>query len=189
MVASLAQIYPEQGRALRQHLTDKRSLLAAARRMTTGCAAHSGWAHTDMDNYVNRPLDDILDLPEIQHVLKHIWLGASVPAAPVLLVQAVHDPLITIEDIDTLAETYMAFGATVVYHRDMLSDHILLRAMSAPMTLRWLSDRFAGRPLTDSFVSTTWRLLMSPTTYRDMARLALIAAKLISGRTVGRLQL
>lgn len=189
MAASLAQIYPELDRALRPHLTDKgRSLLAAARQMTTVCGVLR-LANRDMDNYVDRPLDDILDLPEIQHVLKDIRLGASVPAPPVLLVQAVHDPIIAVDDIDALAETYTACGATVTYHRDMLSDHILLQPMSVPMTLRWLTDRFAGRPLTDNFVRTTWPMLLSPNTYRGMARLAFIAAKLITGRTVGRRQL
>ena len=35
----------------------------------------------------------------------------------------------------------------MTYHRDMFSEHLLLHPMSAPMTLRWLIDRFADRPI------------------------------------------
>jgi hypothetical protein len=182
MVASLAHIYPELGRVIQQHLTDKgRSLLAAARRMTT-VGGVLRFANKDMADYVNRPLDQILDLPEVQHVFNEIRLGTAAPAPPVLLVQAVHDSIVAVDDIDALAETYRAAGADVTYHRDMLSDHMLLHPMSAPMTLRWLADRFAGRPLTDSVMRTTWPTLLNPGTYRGMARLAVIAAKVIAGR-------
>ncbi len=69
---------------------------------------------------------------------------------PVLIVQAVHDRIISVDDIDELTETYTNGGASVTYHRDMFSEHLLLHPMSAPMTLRWLRDRFAGRPLRDA---------------------------------------
>ena len=63
-----------------------------------------------------------------------------------LIVQAVHDQIISVDDIDELADTYSAGGAYVTYHRDMFSEHMLLHPMSAPMALRWLTDRFDGRP-------------------------------------------
>jgi hypothetical protein len=74
----------------------------------------------------------------------------------------------------------------VTYHRDMFSEHMLLHPMSAPMTLRWLRDRFAGRPLSDNLVRTTWPTLLNPSTYRGMLRLAVISAKVIAGRRVER---
>ena len=80
----------------------------------------------------------------------------------------------------------MAGGASVTYHRDVFSEHMLLHSMSAPMTLRWLRDRFAGRPLDEHLVRTTWPTLFSPSTYRGMARLAVIAAKVVTGRRLGR---
>ena len=94
--------------------------------------------------------------------------------------------MIAVDDIDALVETYLAGGADVTYHRDMFSEQLLLHPMSAPMTLRWLSDRFAGRPLTDNMVRTTWPTLLNPMTYCGMARLAVIAAKVITGRSVDR---
>jgi len=103
-----------------------------------------------------------------------------------LIIQAVHDFLIDVNDIDELADAYSAGGANVTYHRDLFSEHILLHPMSAPMALRWLTDRFAGRPLTDHLVRSKWPTLFNPMTYRGMARLAVIWAKVITGRPVGR---
>jgi len=189
MVSSLVEIYPELGRVLHQHLTDKGSaVLSAVRRMTTASGVLQ-LAKTDMADFVGPPLDQILDLPEVQYVFNDIRLGRSIPAPPVLMVQAVHDPIIAVGDIDALAEIYTAGGAAVTYHRDMLSAHALLHPMSAPMTLRWLTDRFAGRPLTGHLVKTTWPTLLNPTTYRDMARLTVIAAKVVAGRSIGQSRL
>jgi alpha-beta hydrolase superfamily lysophospholipase len=186
MVASLVQIYPELDRVIQQHVSDKgRSLLAALQRMTV-VGGVLRWANKDMNAYVDRPIDEVLDLPEVQYVFNEIRLGASIPAPPVLMVQAVHDSVIAVDDIDALVETYLAGGADVTYHRDMFSEHLLLHPMSAPMTLRWLSDRFAARPLTDNMVRTTWPTLLNPMTYCGMARLAIIAAKVITGRSVDR---
>ena len=141
---------------------------------------------TDMGDMVDQPLEQILDTPEVQHVFDDIKLGAAVPTPPVLIVQAVHDQLISVEDIDELADTYSSGGADVTYHRDMFSEHLLLHPMSAPMTLRWLTDRFAGKPLTEHLVRTKWPTLLNPMTYVGMARLVRIAAKVITGRTVER---
>ena len=179
-------VYPELDRVIQQHVSDKgRSLLAALQRMTV-VGGVLRWANKDMNAYVDRPIDEILDLPEVQYVFNEIRLGASIPAPPVLMVQAVHDSVIAVDDIDALVETYLSGGADVTYHRDMFSEHLLLHPMSAPMTLRWLSDRFAGRPLTDNMVRTTWPTLLNPMTYCGMARLAVIAAKVITGRSVDR---
>ena len=54
------------------------------------------------------------------------------------------------------------------------------------MTLRWLQDRFAGRPLTDHLVRTKWPTMFNPMTYIGMTRLAVIAAKVITGKAVHR---
>ena len=103
-----------------------------------------------------------------------------------LVVQAVHDRIISVEDIDDLTETYTKGGASVTYHRDMLSEHLLLHPMSAPMTLRWLRDRFAGRPLRAHIARTKWPTLMNPSTYRGMLTLGVISAKVMLGRRVER---
>ena len=92
----------------------------------------------------------------------------------------------SVDDIDELTESYRAGGAAVTYHRDMFSEHMLLHPMSAPMTLRWLSDRFDGKPLDEHLVRTKWPTLLNPMTYVGMARLVKIAAKVVTGQTVER---
>ena len=44
----------------------------------------------------------------------------------------------------------------------MFSEHLLLHPMSAPMTLRWLSDRFDGKPLREHMMRTKWPTLLNP---------------------------
>ena len=60
----------------------------------------------DMGKLVDQPLEQILDTPELQNVFDDIKLGTAVPTPPVLIVQAVHDPIVSVEDIDELADTY-----------------------------------------------------------------------------------
>jgi hypothetical protein len=139
-----------------------------------------------MGDYLDEPLEDILSSPEVTHVFDSIKLGAAVPAPPVLIVQAGHDYLIDVHDIDTLAHAYSAGGASVSYHRDAFNEHMLLHPLSAPMTLRWLTDRFARRPVQDHLLRTVWPTMFNPMTYAGMVRLGIIAAKVITGRKIRR---
>ncbi len=58
--------------------------------------------------------------------------------------------------------------------------------MSAPMTLRWLIDRFEGRPLSENVVRTKWPTLLNPMTYQGMWRLGTVAARVVAGRVLNR---
>jgi hypothetical protein len=186
VVAALAHLYPDLDRVIKEHTNEEgRKLLSDLERMTTAEAVIR-MAKKDMGDYLDRPLDEILAMPEVQYVFDNIKLGTKVPTPPVLIVQAVHDYLIDVHDIDALADAYSGGGADVTYHRDTFSEHISLHPLSAPMALRWLQDRFARRPLTDHLVRTTWPTMFNPMTYVGMARLAKIAAKVITGRTVHR---
>ncbi|MET0899132.1 MAG: lipase family protein [Mycobacterium sp.] len=189
VVAALTHIYPDLDRVIQEHATDEgKAMLVSIEKMTT-VGAVLRLIRKDMDAMVDRPLQELLDSPEVQQVFADIKLGTCAPKPPVLIVQAVHDRIVSVDDIDELAQTYMAGGSDVTYHRDRFSEHMLLHPMSAPMTLRWLRDRFAQRPLGDHLVRTTWPTLLNPSTYRGMARLALISAKVITGRRVERLPL
>ncbi|MGH3541955.1 MAG: lipase family protein [Mycobacterium sp.] len=189
VVAALAHIYPDLDRVINEHTNEEgRALLQRLEKMTT-VGAVLRMAKKDMGDYLDRPLDEILAMPEVVHVFDSTKLGTAVPTPPVLIVQAVHDYLIDVHDIDALADAYSGGGTDVTYHRDGFSEHISLHPLSAPMTLRWLQDRFARRPLTDHLVRTSWPTMFNPTTYIGMARLAVIAAKVITGRTVPRRRL
>ncbi|BBZ39256.1 lipase family protein [Mycobacterium conspicuum] len=186
VVAALARIYPDLDRVIKEHTNEEgRALLDALETMTTAEAVIR-MAHKNMGDYLDEPLEDTLARPEVARVFDSIKLGSVVPAPPVLIVQAVHDYLIDVHDIDELADTYSIGGADVTYHRDAFNEHMFLHPLSAPMALRWLTDRFAGRPLTEHLVRTKWPTAFNPMTYAGMARLAVIAAKVITGKKVRR---
>jgi triacylglycerol lipase len=186
VVAALADIYPELNRVIQAHTTEEGKALLQRLHKWTTAEAIIRMAKKDMGDMLDRPLEQILDTPEVKHVFDDIKLGAAVPTPPVLIIQAVHDQLISVEDIDELADTYESGGASVTYHRDVFSEHILLHPMSAPMTLRWLTDRFNGKPLDEHLMRTKWPTLLNPMTYFGMVRLVKIAAKVVTGRTVER---
>lgn len=184
VVSALAKTYPDLNRVIEEHATeDGRALLHRLERMTT-LEAVIRLFRTDMDDLVHPPLEEVLQMPEVQYVFENIKLGTAVPTPPVLIVQAVHDSVIDVDDIDDLAHLYSSGGAQVTYHRDMFSEHMLLHPMSAPMTLRWLTDRFAGRPLDEHIVRTKWPTLLNPMTYAGMWRLGGIVARVMSGGRV-----
>jgi triacylglycerol lipase len=184
VVAALAKTYPDLNRVIDENVTDNgRALLARLERLTTGEAMIRHFRH-DMDRWVHPPLEEVLAMPEVQEVFEAIRLGGTVPTPPVLIVQAVHDSVIAVDDIDELADLYASGGAQLTYHRDLFSEHMLLHPMSAPMTLRWLTDRFAGRPLDAHLIRTTWPTLLNPITYAGMWRLGGIVTRVMLGGRV-----
>jgi fermentation-respiration switch protein FrsA (DUF1100 family) len=186
VVAALTHVYPDLDRIIQEHATDEgKAMLLQIEKMTTAHAVLR-LIGKDMGKLINQPLEQILQTPEVQNVFDSIKLGTAVPTPPVLIVQAVHDHIVSVEDIDDLTETYQSGGASVTYHRDMFSEHMLLHPMSAPMTLRWLTDRFNGKALDEHLVRTKWPTLLNPMTYVGMARLGKIAAKVVTGRRVER---
>ncbi|MDT5340166.1 MAG: hypothetical protein QOD90_5671 [Mycobacterium sp.] len=186
VVAALSHVYPDLDRVINEHVTvEGKAMLTDIQRMTTAHAVIK-LIGKDMDDMVDEPLENILRSPEVQHVFDSIKLGTAAPSIPVLVVQAVHDRIVSVGDIDELTDTYSSGGADVTYHRDMLSEHMLLHPLSAPMTLRWLRDRFAGRPASSNRARTRWPTLLNPSTYRGMLRLGLITAKVATGRRVDR---
>ncbi|MEO3760567.1 lipase family protein [Mycobacterium sp. B14F4] len=186
VVAGLSHVYPDLDRVIQQHASDSgKAMLLRVEKMTTAHAVLR-LVRMDMGRLIDAPLEQILDTPEVRHVFDSIRLGTTVPTPPVLIVQAVHDKIVSVDDIDELTETYRSGGASVTYHRDLFSEHMLLHPMSSPMALRWLTDRFNGKPLSEHIVRTTWPTLLNPMTYIGMARLVKIAAKVVTGRKVER---
>jgi triacylglycerol lipase len=186
VVAALSHVYPDLDRVINEHVTvEGRAMLTEIQQLTTAHAVIK-LIRKDMGNLVDEPLENILQTPEVQHVFDSIKLGTAAPTVPVLIVQAVHDRIVSVDDIDQLTDTYSKGGTDVTYHRDMLGEHMLLHPLSAPMTLRWLRDRFAGRPLSKNQARTKWPTMLNPSTYRGMLRLAVISAKVMTGRRVER---
>jgi len=184
VIASLANTFPSLGDVVDEHCTeDGRATLKRLERMTT-VEALVRMFRKDVDDLLVPPLHEVVAMPEVQEVFDAIRLGTTVPGVPVLMVQAVHDSVINVDDIDTLAHLYSQGGAQLTYHRDMFSEHMLLHPMSAPMTLRWLIDRFAGQPLDSHLVRTKWPTLLNPITYAGMWRLGGIVGRVMLGGRV-----
>ncbi len=186
MIAALTQVFPGAQQVVDKHATEEgKALLEELQTMTTASAV---WRlrHVDIGSYVDMSADELWDLPEVRNIFDETRLGKTTPEVPVLVVQAVHDNIISVEDIDELVRTYVRGGASVTYHRDGFCDHLLLHPLSAPMTLRWLRDRFAGRPLSEHRARTKWPTLLNPSTYLGMLKLGVISAKVIAGGFVDR---
>jgi Secretory lipase len=171
MISALTQVFPGAQNVVDEHAT-----------------AQAVWQfrNVDIGSYVDMTADELWDLPEVRHIFDETKLGKSRPKPPVLVIQAVHDGIISVDDIDALVAEYERIGAAVTYHRDRFCGHLLLHPLSAPMTLRWLRDRFTDRPVEEHKTRTVWPTMFNPSTYLGMAKLGVITAKVVLGRSVER---
>jgi triacylglycerol lipase len=182
MISALTDVFPAARRVVDEHGSEEgKKLLDDLRLMTT---AQAVWRlrGTDIGSYVDMSADELWDLPEVREVFDATKLGQNTPQPPVLVVQAVHDRIISVEAIDNLVASYQQGGAAVTYHRDRFCGHLLLHPLSAPMTLRWLRDRFAERDVREGRARTMWPTLVNPSTWFGMLKLGVITAKVITGR-------
>jgi alpha-beta hydrolase superfamily lysophospholipase len=184
MIAALTHVFPGAQRVVDEHASNEgKKLLDELQSMTT---AQAVWRlrGTDIGSYVDISADELWDLPEVREVFDATKLAQSTPRVPVLVVQAVHDRIISVDAIDKLVASYQHAGVAVTYHRDRFCGHLLLHPLSAPMTLRWLRDRFAGRDTDKGRARTVWPALFNPSSWFGMLKLGVITAKVITGRSV-----
>lgn len=171
VVAGLRRTYPELDRVIRKYVNeDGMRILDSVESMTT-VRAVTRLARHDLDNYIDIPLADLLALPEIVQVFLDIQPGRIAPTAPLLVVQSVHDQIIAVDDVDGQVMRYNEAGAHVTYLRDRLSEHLSLHPLSAPLTLDWLADRFAGVPVPGPSTRTVWSTAFSLAAVRDLVSL------------------
>jgi alpha-beta hydrolase superfamily lysophospholipase len=171
VVAGLRRTYPDLDRVVRQYVNeDGMRILDSVESMTTVRAVRRLARH-DLDNYIDIPLADLLALPEIVQVFQDIQPGRIAPSVPLLVVQAVHDQIIAVDDVDGQVDRYLEAGAHVTYLRDRLSEHLSLHPLSAPLTLDWLADRFAGLPVAEPATRTVWSTAFSFAAVRGLMSL------------------
>ncbi|GAB3032773.1 lipase family protein [Mycobacterium bourgelatii] len=186
MISALTHVFPGAQKVVDEHATDEgKAVLDELQTMTTAQAVWQ-FRNVDIGSYVDMTADELWDLPEVRHIFHETKLGKSQPKPPVLVIQAVHDGIISVDDVDALVAEYKRMGAAVTYHRDRFCGHLLLHPLSAPMALRWLRDRFTDRPVNEHKTRTVWPTLFNPSTYFGMVRLGVITAKVVLGRSVGR---
>ncbi|MFI8566329.1 lipase family protein [Rhodococcus sp. NPDC078407] len=171
VVAGLRRTYPDLDRVVRQYVDEEGlRILDSVESMTT-VRAVARLAKHDLDNYIDIPLADLLALPEIVQVFHDIQPGRIAPSVPLLVIQAVHDRIIAIDDVDGQVERYNEAGAHVTYLRDRLSEHLSLHPLGAPLTLDWLADRFAGVPVPEPCTRTVWSTAFSFAAVRGLVSL------------------
>ncbi|WP_255507063.1 lipase family protein [Mycolicibacterium sp. 018/SC-01/001] len=175
MIASLVHVFPGARKVVDEHATeDGKALLLQIEGMSTGAAIRH-FRNVDITAYVDVTLDELFALPELRHVFEVTRLGQKIPSMPVLLIQGVHDKIVSVADVDALVDTYTAGGAAVTYHRDPLAEHLLLYPFAVPMTLGWLADRLARRDRPAS--RHTWPALLNSRTYASLPALTSAAAR------------
>ena len=168
VVSGLRRAYPELERIIAQHVNaEGLKLLAASERQST-VSALARLARHDLDRYLNIPLADLLALPAMVEVFDDLAVGTRTPEAPLMVVQAVYDQVIHIDDIDGLAERYLARGTHVTYLRDRLSEHLTLLPLSTPLAVNWLADRFNDRELPPAGTRTVRSVIFSRREFRTM---------------------
>lgn len=153
-IAGLRRVYLALDDAIEAHATDsgRRNLAAIAELGTVDALRQFGYH--DIDDYLDIPMADLLAQPDVIAMMTDLELGHHTPTIPLLVVQAVHDEVIGVAEIDDLVARYRSRGVDVTYVRDQLSEHYSLLPLSGPLAVRWLSHRLAGRTVRDRTVSS-----------------------------------
>jgi hypothetical protein len=181
VIAGLAKVYPELSKVIDEHTSvDGRRRLRRLEELTT-VGAVMAHRHDDFDDFLDSPLADVLALPEVLDVIADLRLGERIPECPLLVVQAVHDRIVDVMDVDAQVERYVEGGATVRYVRDLFSEHIGLMLIAQPLMISWLEARFSSTPTTTG-TATVRSLLLSPASWTGYADLVGSTLRLIVGR-------
>jgi hypothetical protein len=180
-IAGLSQGYPALADFLRTHLTPAGTAAFATAAGQCNSENVARFAYTDVYQYFTVP--DPLSEPVPQQVLADDTLGQHTPTAPLFVYQSVNDELIPPADVDAVVSGYCAQGASVTYHRDVLSEHVALVVTGAPDALNWLAARLGGASaaagchtstVASSLLSPTALSTLGPVLYDDL--LALLGA-------------
>ncbi|CAM3968250.1 lipase family protein [Smaragdicoccus niigatensis] len=167
VIAGIRPRYPALSAVIHDHVTlEGRRLLDLAGRLTT-VGAILRLAHTDFDDYVDEPLKELLGTPEVVAVLDDLQLGTHKPSCPLLVVQPVHDQIISVTDVDGQVERYISAGADVTYIRVQFAEHLSGLPLSVPTALEWISARVQGRPTTPG-IRTVWTFRSRPFAYASL---------------------
>ncbi|MFC6010439.1 lipase family protein [Nocardia lasii] len=169
VVAALRRLYPDLDEVITANLLPAgQELLDEVERLAP-LVALLRLSGRNVDQYLRRPLEEILGDPKVRGVIDDLRLGLSAPNCPLLVLQPVNDQVIHSASVDAQVERYRDAGVHVTYLRDRLSDHFTLLPLSTSLSLGWLADRIAGAPLpapstrtvlSTSAVSASWRGLL-----------------------------
>ncbi|MGW5452724.1 lipase family protein [Nocardia sp. NPDC003979] len=182
VVAALRRLYPDLDAALDADILPEGQALLAAVEKLPPIVALLRMSGQSFDDHLRRPLDEILAEPKIRAVLDDLRLGLSAPGCPLLVMQPVDDQVIHCGSVDQQVERYRAAGTHVTYVRDRMSDHFTLLPLSTPMSLGWLSDRFAADPLAPPSTRTVLSSSISALSLRGLVGVVGTALAVATGR-------
>ncbi|MFD3703984.1 lipase family protein [Nocardia sp. NPDC058658] len=183
-VAGLRQAYPELGPMIDEHLDARyRGMLGEAEQRST-FALLLRFARRDIARHLRGGMGELLAEPVLRRILADIEPGTRAPAAPLLIVQGVHDEVIAVADIDAHVRRYQRAGATVRYLRVRRGSHLPLEFLMVPAILDWLSDRFAGMPAPTGTCTVT-SVARSPRALRTHFAFVLLALRMLAGMPIG----
>lgn len=181
VVSGLRHIYPGLGRVVAEHANFEGLRRLKLLEQLTTIQAIAKFAGDDFDDYLDAPLADVLAMPEVLEVFDDLRLAEHMPTCPLLVVQATHDQIIDVLDVDSQVERYVEGGAHVAYVRDRLSEHVLLQPIATPAMLDWLEDRLAGKPA-PAGTRTVWSMALSPRSWNGYLTMGAAALRTLLGR-------
>ncbi|NKY85716.1 lipase family protein [Nocardia veterana] len=186
VIAALRQVYPVLGEVLDGRISAAGERLLERAAQLPPIVALARLAGQDVSKYLDQPLEQVLSTPAMCAMFDDMRLGQHTPRCPVLVVQPLHDRIIDVSCIDAQVERYRSGGAVVGYLRDRLSDHFSLLPLATPLSLDWLADRIAGRPVTETDTRTVWSVAATPARWRGLLDMAGTAGRVILGLPLGK---
>ncbi|MEV0295667.1 lipase family protein [Nocardia sp. NPDC050710] len=142
-ISSLRNAYPKFREASDRYLTPEGRALME--RTQAQCLPRNALSmmFVDYQRLLTIPIPEFLAVPEIAEVFDATVLGRNTPTTPIFLYQGVFDEAVPVWTNDLLAQQYCAAGASVVYKRDHLSEHLSLPSLGMADTFNWLKSRLA----------------------------------------------
>ncbi|WP_336082140.1 lipase family protein [Nocardia sp. SSK8] len=118
--------------------------------VTQNVAQH---AFVNMDDYLTIPFTQLIE--QARTLFDDLDFGPTVPTAPLLVYNAVHDEIIDIAKTDRAVAQWCASGAWITQVRDGLSEHVSLAISATPAVTTWLDNRLAGQAPPDGCTTNT----------------------------------
>lgn len=142
-IASLYNAYPKFKEATDRVMTPEG--VALLNRTNAQCLPRNALTQmfVNYQRFLTVSIPEYLAIPEIKEVFDATVLGSETPTAPVFLYQGVFDEAVPVWTNDRLSQRWCAQGASVLYKRDHLSEHLTLPSLGMADTFNWLKARLA----------------------------------------------
>ena len=147
VMRGLANAYPELEEWLDQHANKiGKAALQLALTKSFGVIMANTLEKDVLGTYFDTP--DLLTATVPAQVIADNKMGSNehTPTVPCQIYQSLQDEVVPYKTTDDLVVAWSAQGACIDYVRDTLSAHIVLCFTGSPMAIRWMQDRFDGKP-------------------------------------------